>query len=742
MAAVEENMNLDDNLLKEFDNLKDVNLKNTKLKLNERIKELECLYFTSKLVQNDKLSIEQILQRLAAKLPSYLKYPEHTAAEINYQSKQYISDGFKRSRFKLENDIRESGEKRGSIAVFLSAEDGDNKDFLTEEKYLLRAISTIISREIERRRAVKSIEQMSADNKILLDNIDIQVWYLMDAETYGAVNKAHAEYLGMSKEELEHKKIGSVISDKFGAENYIKSNQCVFENGEKISKRLNIIKNDGEKRIMEITKIPRLNRDGNVDYVVCTAQDITDQEMQKKQLEMTQFSVDKSDLLIFSATPEGTITYANETALNVLGFEPNNLIGLDAVEFLEEKEYEKRDDFWQKIKRNGSINYERTIVSKDGKKIPLEIISHYFNQGDEEYEFVFAQDISARKEAEIKLKEQLNFNQMLADISSYFVRLPAESLLKRINYALKKIGEFYDAESCYLLKFAEADFKKRKLYQWSRIDDKNSSKNIDETNNFKLKNLKEKLKTNSYIDFSSADGHFKENIFKEFMTDKDTTDFAAVRLLNENEIFGVLFVERDRELDNLSSESIRILKLLAELITNAFARYRDNRKINHLTFHDGLTDLYNRKFVKEEMRRLDVKRMLPMSIIMADINGLKIFNDNYGHNTGDKLITKAAEILKENIREEDILARWGGDEFIIFLPKSTKKEVELIIKRFKKELSLTENCPIPVSLALGYAIKNDIEDDIDEVINRADSMMYKDKKENGVKFKNKILRNK
>lgn len=88
-------------------------------------------------------------------------------------------------------------------------------------------------------------------------------------------------------------------------------------------------------------------------------------------------------------------------------------------------------------------------------------------------------------------------------------------------------------------------------------------------------------------------------------------------------------------------------------------------------------------FFEEELKRLDRESNLPVSIIVADVNGLKLTNDIFGHNAGDELLKKVAEVFKSVCRRDDIIAGVGGDEFVILLPKTEAKDVEKIISRIK-----------------------------------------------------------
>ena len=111
--------------------------------------------------------------------------------------------------------------------------------------------------------------------------------------------------------------------------------------------------------------------------------------------------------------------------------------------------------------------------------------------------------------------------------------------------------------------------------------------------------------------------------------------------------------------------------------------------MEYLSYHDQLTGLYNRRFFEEELKRLDVERNFPMTIVMADVNGLKLINDSFGHAIGDELLKKVAEVMIKGCRADDIIARLGGDEFVILLPKTDAYETEQIVKRIK-DLALKE----------------------------------------------------
>src|SRR5665648_45709 len=149
-------------------------------------------------------------------------------------------------------------------------------------------------------------------------------------------------------------------------------------------------------------------------------------------------------------------------------------------------------------------------------------------------------------------------------------------------------------------------------------------------------------------------------------------------------------------------------KRAAELIIANKELALQNEEILFLSHHDFLTGLYNRIFFEEEKKRLDTPRQLPISIIMGDINGLKLVNDGFGHSKGDEVLIEIAKILKSCCRKEDIISRIGGDEFGILLPKTDSKSAQLVCSRISdtcKGYALDGSSIYP-SISVGHATKN------------------------------------
>lgn len=151
------------------------------------------------------------------------------------------------------------------------------------------------------------------------------------------------------------------------------------------------------------------------------------------------------------------------------------------------------------------------------------------------------------------------------------------------------------------------------------------------------------------------------------------------------------------------------------------------KEIEFLSFHDVLTGLLNRRYLEEEMKRLNTHRNLPISMIMCDVNRLKLINDAFGHEKGDVLIKYAADVLKESCRPEDLVARWGGDEFILFLPKTSYQDSLKIVDRIKSNSLKYDINSIQLSIACGVYTKEDDDLSIQDLLRNSEDAMYREK---------------
>ncbi|ACB85753.1 diguanylate cyclase [Natranaerobius thermophilus] len=168
-------------------------------------------------------------------------------------------------------------------------------------------------------------------------------------------------------------------------------------------------------------------------------------------------------------------------------------------------------------------------------------------------------------------------------------------------------------------------------------------------------------------------------------------------------------------------------------------RKKKEEEIRYLSIHDSLTSLYNRAYLEKELTRLDVKTQLPISIIIADVNGLKLINDTYGHQVGDRALKRVADALRKACRKEDIISRWGGDEFVILLPKTNKQAANQIAERIREVSENIVKKSIKVNFAVGTATKENIDKPFKEIFKEAEDSMYKNKLVEDSSVRNDII---
>lgn len=176
---------------------------------------------------------------------------------------------------------------------------------------------------------------------------------------------------------------------------------------------------------------------------------------------------------------------------------------------------------------------------------------------------------------------------------------------------------------------------------------------------------------------------------------------------------------------------------LIGIATDITERKQVEEKIRYLGYHDQLTGLYNRYYY--EISKEELKDISQISVIMTDVNGLKLVNDTYGHETGDQLLKEYARLLKQSFKQRDLFFRWGGDEFIVILKNTGEAKSWELCNRLIRHCGKTFIKDIPLSVSVGVSSKFKGVD-VEKAIREAEDMMYKNKLNESKSTKNLIMK--
>jgi len=163
------------------------------------------------------------------------------------------------------------------------------------------------------------------------------------------------------------------------------------------------------------------------------------------------------------------------------------------------------------------------------------------------------------------------------------------------------------------------------------------------------------------------------------------------------------------------------------ILTDVTEKTITEAQIKYLSEHDCLTSLYNRSYIDKNIPKITAPSNLPLSVVLADMNALKLTNDVFGHQKGDQLIVKVAQILKKCCRETDIVSRWGGDEFLLLLPNTDPNVCLQIVESINKACQETEQEIVDISVSMGTATMETPNTNITELFAVAENRMYKNK---------------
>ncbi|MCX5995312.1 MAG: diguanylate cyclase, partial [Chloroflexi bacterium] len=210
--------------------------------------------------------------------------------------------------------------------------------------------------------------------------------------------------------------------------------------------------------------------------------------------------------------------------------------------------------------------------------------------------------------------------------------------------------------------------------------------------------------------------------------------FAAVPIMAKEKILAVMGVGSGKHREFPDWEML-MLDTIANQIGMAIENAQLYEHALELAFTDGLTSLYNRRYIMDQIEREFIRAQrskAPLSLVMVDLDELKAINDRFGHHEGDGFLKEVARIVKVNTRASDVAARWGGDEFMLLAPGTDSRSASKIAERIRAQVERykikLEGEEVGITVSAGIVSYPAHASVVEELLKKADEAMYNAKR--------------
>ncbi|TFG92743.1 MAG: PAS domain S-box protein [Candidatus Atribacteria bacterium] len=585
-----------------------------------------------------------------------------------------------------------------------------------------------VSRDItDQKKVEKALLQSKQEFSSLFKNSPEALIYTDGKSKILDINAQFTKLFGYTLEEIKGRNVdnGIIHSREMISEGKKLTKKALksFINYETIRKR-----KDGSEFPVFISSSP-VKINNKLKGLITLYQDITE----RKEVEESLRQSEEKFAGIFKGIPDaafyqdtkGTILDINPRFTKVFGFTKKDILGknIDEIGFYPKDRSKEGKDLTRKTSGEDLIDFETVRQKKDGTTVPVRISISLVKIKDKVTGVIgLYQDIAERKQSE-KIQKVLYSISKAANSP-----ISLNQLYKAIH---KELGTIITTANFYI---ALVDEKKDKVYFPYHVDEKDDDFPVL---NFITSNTLTTYVIKTGEPLLSDNSQYKEMINQGILSLKGSTTLQSiwlgVPLKIEDHVIGAMAVQSYTNPKLYTEGDIKLLEFVSSQIATAIERKRTEEKIKHLSFHDVLTGLYNRAYFEEELERYNSSRYYPLSMVMLDVNGLKVINDTFGHQEGDRLLQHLSEFLTSVSRQGDIMARIGGDEFAILLPSTTSEQAHEFCERVKKVCQQDKIEPIYLRLiiSLGHTTQEGEYKDIHSFLKTADLNMYHDKLFNG-----------
>ena len=573
--------------------------------------------------------------------------------------------------------------------------------------------------------------------------------FLVDVEPgpvfrYQRFNPASEKLVGMTTDEI----IGRTPQAAFGA-----------EAGEEINRRFQVCVDSKESyaytthriypagQVFQRVHLTPVIRDGQVVQLVGSAVDLTDRNLMEEALDESEARFrslfdnleDMACVYRFNRQSiSGPFLEVNQTMQDALGYSREELLSMGPQDLDPETDMTAAYGRIKKVLTDsGRSEFDVTLQSRTGLLIPAEVRATLINYRGEDCVLATLRDVTERRSWEERLEHHLEIEQAITRVLNLLIRREQVDF-DRICAIL---GEAVDCSTSFMYLFDDEAVKATKIAQWAAPHVRMILPVGRHVDTREMTWFPRILREEGVLVMADV-----RNMPPEAAAEQVDIESGGIQAL-----LNVAFFSRDARMlgyfgfsdqrgpREWRSEDIDLLRSVAEVLGIHFDQQESEAKIRHISFHDQVTGLFNRAYFEQELKRLDTPRQLPLSILIGDVNGLKLINDAFGHSEGDRFLARIADRLKKVCRQEDLVARWGGDEFIILLPQTDEKTAENLIERIRSVPEDQNAELLTISMALGVATKSRPEQPVDRVIREAENRMYQNKLLESQSFRSSVI---
>ncbi len=577
--------------------------------------------------------------------------------------------------------------------------------FLAVETFSGLILSAIISErrtaETQKETALKAMRESEAKFQTIFDDAPIGIFQSTAQGQYRLVNPAMAHIFGYDSPAEMVASVSDISkqvyvnpSDRLDFQHSLVQNGNIFEYvGENYRKDKSIVWTQTTARVVKDTMGNILFYEG---FITDISERIKAEAILKESEKQFRFMFEKSPIGYTLTSIEGEYLQVNHAFADMLGYSVDELVGKNWADITVPEDIDPNHRILNLVlsgKQNSTF-FEKRYFRKDGSMIEVFISSTLLKGEQDEPRYFITNiiDITERKQAELEKEAVLEALR----VSEQQFKLVSELTSDYIY----KIG--VSAEGKVSLEFVTDSYYSA------------TGRDINKTRTF-----------DQWIEIFHPDDLSKAILFMQDLINTHQPGKLECRTYTGNGKLRWIEIVAQPEVNEKENRVVNIIGAVKDITE----RKEAETKLQTLSLHDQLTGLYNRGYFEESMQQLEHGRQFPISILMADLDNLKSTNDRAGHAAGDDLLIRAALVLTKAFRAEDVVARIGGDEFVVLLPSTSAVEAEVAVDRFRHCLEEDNKAhpgsPLKISCGISTAEKGD---SLEETLKDADASMYHEKK--------------